>query len=82
MYTLTTIFLAPYPPRGQAGLIGFTLASYTAVVAAMGWPVDPAVVFFRLATLGLVGVMASWRRLWPLRPSSVAPTGVPSNAEG
>ena len=55
LYALTTLFFAAsYPPRGQAGLLGFTYLSYLTLLAVTGWPVP---VGNLLARLGILGVM-------------------------
>ncbi|MBI4260379.1 MAG: GAF domain-containing protein [Actinobacteria bacterium] len=61
VYGLTTVFFgAGYPPKGQAGLLAFTMGCYVAVVGLTGWEIGAAVLLFRLAMLSLLALLTSF----------------------
>jgi hypothetical protein len=78
LYGLTTVFFgAAYPPKGQVGLLAFTFASYLALLAATGWHLGAAVVFFRCASLGVLAVLTSFLSAQLIRHlNSLAEAGV------
>ncbi|MHB8575353.1 MAG: putative bifunctional diguanylate cyclase/phosphodiesterase, partial [Dehalococcoidia bacterium] len=61
LYLLTTIFaVAVYPRRGQAALLLFTVTAYGVMLALAGDGVGGAVLFIRLAGIGLVAYLSGF----------------------
>lgn len=61
LYALTTLFfVASYPPIVQRLLLGFTVASYTVVLAVTSWQITTSALVARLSILGVLAYISSY----------------------
>jgi diguanylate cyclase (GGDEF)-like protein len=61
---LAAFFAIAYPPRAQAVLFGFIVATYLAAVGFRSWNISAAALYMRLATLALMAYVASLLSSW------------------
>jgi signal transduction histidine kinase len=61
LYALTTVFFGSvYPQRGKLLLLLFTSVCYCAAIAVTGWDIEPAMLFARLAGIGVLAVLTAF----------------------